>query len=97
MARILFWVFIVFLVWFLVRWAGAMRRRRAPGDATPATGHDRSSAAVESMRQCAWCGAHMPSHDALALSDGRVYCSAPHRDAAIHADQAAAAAPGRDA
>ena len=98
MARILFWVFIVFLVWFAVRWAGASRQRRDPVDATRETARGKPSDAVEPMRQCAWCGAHMPVRDALALADGRAYCSAPHREAAIHADEAASAATrGRDA
>ena len=98
MARILFWVFIVFLVWFAVRWAGASRRSRDPVDATQGTARDKPSDTVEAMRQCAWCGAHMPAHDALALTDGRVYCSAPHRDAASRAEDAASAGTrGRDA
>ena len=91
MARILFWVFIVFLVWFAVRWAGASRRRGDAVDATRGAARVKPSDTVETMRQCAWCGTHMPAHDALALTDGRVYCSAPHREAAIDADEAASA------
>lgn len=89
MARILFWVFIVFLVWFAVRWLGASRRRRDGAGATTEAARGQPSDKVETMRQCAWCGAHIPAPDALALTDGRVYCSTPHREAAIHADQAA--------
>lgn len=98
MARILFWVFIVFLVWFAVRWLGASRRRRDAVDATTGAARGQPSGKVEAMRQCSWCGAHIPAPDALALTDGRVYCSAPHREAALHADEAASAATrGRDA
>lgn len=87
MGRILFWVFIVFLVWFAVRWAGTSRRRNGgpaePTGAAPNAGNEaKTDDRVEAMRQCAWCGTHIPQHDALALIDGRVYCSAAHRDAA---------------
>ena len=90
MARILIWVGIVFLIWFVVRWAGASRRGSGgpagqSGAARNAGNAAKTDGVVETMRQCAWCGTHIPQHDALALTDGRVYCSAAHRDAATSA------------
>ena len=76
MPRILFFVLLVFLVWLAVRWLGGLRK---PGARAAAPQPKRE---IEAMRQCAWCGAHVPAGDALSLPDGRVYCSAAHRDAA---------------
>ncbi len=92
MLRILFFVFIAFLVWLLVRVLGSERRR---GDATPAADPAVDPAVkppparAEVILQCAWCGAHVPEAEAVALPDGRLYCSDAHRQAAL------AAAPDR--
>ena len=86
MARILFFVFLAFLVWLVVRMAGAQRTRgsgRAPvADATRDPESRSASAMHEPVTQCAWCGAHVPVGTALALPDGRVYCSGMHREQA---------------
>ena len=81
MPRILLFIALAFIVWFFVRWIGSSRRR---DDATPSA-RAPEARAVESMRQCAWCGAHLPAGEALALPDGRAYCGVPHRDAALAA------------
>ena len=75
MARILFFVFLVFLAWLLVRVLGAKRGRARTETATPPR-------PAEAMAQCAWCGAHVPTSHAIVVGDGRTYCSAAHRDAA---------------
>ncbi len=86
MPRILFFIFVGFLVWFVVRWIGAARKRNdrpdvregsAPGSAPQATRE------IDAMQQCAWCGAHVPVTEAVTLPDGRLYCGEPHRAAAL--------------
>jgi uncharacterized protein len=79
MSRILFFVFLAFLVWLAVRVLGGARKRRDVADAAEAAPPDRR---VETIRQCAWCGVHVPVGDALALPDGRLYCCPAHREAA---------------
>ncbi len=78
MARILFFIFLAFLVWLAVRTLGGSRRSvdrtRAAEPATPP--------GIETVTQCAWCGVHVPSGEAVTLADGRVYCSEAHREAA---------------
>ena len=80
MGRILFFVFLAFLVWLAVRTLGGSRKNRdadRPAEAAP------SERRVETVRQCAWCGVHVPTGEALSLPDGRIYCGAAHRDAAL--------------
>jgi hypothetical protein len=81
LARILFFVFLAFLVWLAVRVLGAKRSRPDAGPPTP-TPASPPRAAIEPIAQCAWCGVHVPTGSAIALPDGRVYCGVPHRDAA---------------
>lgn len=81
MARILFFLFLAFLVWLAVRMLGGSRKGidrpqvDAQGSAAPPPG-------IETVTQCAWCGVHVPHAEAVTLPDGRVYCSEAHRDAA---------------
>jgi hypothetical protein len=86
MARILFFIFLAFLVWLAVRLLGAGRQRRdgKPDDESPAVKAP-STNPVEAVAQCAWCGVHVPTGTALALPDGRIYCGPAHRDAALEA------------
>lgn len=82
MPRILFFVFLAFLVWLAVRVLGG-NRKRDDGEAPAST---RSSLpASEPIRQCAWCGVHVPVGQAVTLPDGRLYCSESHREAAVAA------------
>jgi uncharacterized protein len=76
LARILFFVFLAFLVWLAVRILGA---KRTGGEAAPPSS---PPPAVEAITQCAWCGVHVPTGSAVALPDGRIYCGPVHRDAA---------------
>ena len=76
MSRILFFVFLAFLVWFAVRMLGGARKKRDAVEAAPAERR------VETIRQCAWCGVHVPAGEAASLPDGRIYCGPAHRDAA---------------
>ena len=80
MARILFFVFLAFLVWLAVRMIGGSRRRSDPAAPREAVPPERR---VETIQQCAWCGVHVPVGEAVALPDGRLYCGAAHRDAAL--------------
>lgn len=82
MGKILLFVALAFAVWFLVRVLGASRRPR-PSTPPPATAA--GPVPIEGMVQCAWCGAHVPASSAVALTDGRRYCGAEHRDAATGA------------
>ncbi len=83
MPRILFFVFLAFLFWLLIRMLGGSRKRddadaaRRTASIPPAT-----PPGIETIAQCAWCGVHVPRGDATTLPDGRVYCSVAHRDAA---------------
>lgn len=79
MSRILFFVFLAFLAWLLIRVLGG--QRKGPADASSAK-VEVPPRPIESMTQCAWCGAHLPASSAIAITDGRTYCSDAHRDAA---------------
>lgn len=73
-------VVIVVALWLLLRGRGtpgAAQQRRAP---PPGRG-DVPAAPID-MVACSHCGVHLPRHDAIAETGGRVYCSAEHRDAA---------------
>lgn len=76
MTRILFFVFLAFLVWLAVRTLGSSRKRRDE----PVVPAERT---IETIQQCAWCGVHVPAAETVSLPDGRIYCGAPHRDAAL--------------
>ncbi|UCE30256.1 MAG: hypothetical protein JSW68_09170 [Burkholderiales bacterium] len=85
MNKLLFWIVVLgvgFLIWKIV----SSRARIDPGDA----GARRAGAAgrrgrrdrqrAELMIECAQCGVHVPSAEALE-ADGRSFCCAEHRDA----------------
>mgnify|MGYP003581574363 CR=1 FL=1 len=55
-----------------------LRSRPPPRQATPAVG------APQSMVRCAHCGLPLPAADAISGPAGAVYCSAAHRQAAVH-------------
>lgn len=93
MPRLLFFVLLVFLVWLGVRWLGSQRKPGPRSAAGPGGAGPQPKPEIEAMYQCAWCGAHVPAGDAVALPDGRKYCSAAHRDAAR--DLAASPEPRR--
>ncbi len=80
MARILLFIFLAFLVWLAVRTLGGARK----GDRSRVDdqGAAPTPPVIETVTQCAWCGVHVPSGDAVTLADGRVYCSEAHREAA---------------
>ena len=93
MPRILFLVFIAFLVWLAVRvLRGRTDVAERQRDERPAP--TASEAIAEPILQCAWCGVHVPIGHALTLPDGRLYCSAAHRDAASAASAASAERSG---
>ena len=90
MPRILFFVLVVFLVWLAVRWLGGLRKPAAREADAEHAANEKSQKTIQTMRQCAWCGAHVPEGDAVPLPDGRVYCSDAHRDVARDAARHAA-------
>lgn len=79
MPRLLLFVFIVLIVWLAVRMLGASRKQRDRDGAAEPTAEPKG---IETIRQCAWCGVHVPDGEAVSLPDGRLYCSEAHRDAA---------------
>jgi hypothetical protein len=80
MARVLLFLVLAFLAWLAVRTLGGSRKvRDLPHAPEPAAAPDRI---VETVRQCAWCGVHVPAADVVSLPDGRIYCGVTHRDAA---------------
>ncbi len=78
MPRILFFVFIAFVVWTVVRMLGTARKRSDRASSAPPA----APAIAEPIVQCAWCGVHVPAGQLVALPDGRRYCGDAHRDAA---------------
>jgi len=69
--RLLLWVLLGMLAWWMLRPA----RRAPPPPARPAAG-----ARPEEMVDCARCGLHFPASE--GVRDGaRAYCCAAHRDA----------------
>ncbi len=78
--RILLWLVLAVAAWALLR----PRRRVPPPPSSEAAGTARGPAAAagapEAMVDCAACGLHFPSSE--AVRDGaRVYCCTAHRDA----------------
>lgn len=72
MARLLIWLLIAGVVWWM--WTG--RRRVRPPPARPAP----PPTQLTTMQRCAHCGVHLPAPEALQDRDGRPYCSAAHRE-----------------
>lgn len=86
MPRILFFVFLAFVIWLAVRVLGGNRKRGDEGGAFASTAASPTAvAASEPIRQCSWCGVHVPIGQAVTLPDGRLYCSEAHRAAALAA------------
>ena len=84
-ARLLLWLVLGFVAWWLLR----PRRKVAP-PASPGAARGREAAsagagagagaAPEAMVDCAACGLHFPASE--AVRDGaRLYCCTAHRDA----------------
>ena len=76
-ARLLLWLVLGFVAWWLLR-----PRRKVGPPASPgaARGRDAGGAAPEAMVDCACCGLHFPASE--AVRDGaRLYCCTAHRDA----------------
>lgn len=72
-ARLLLWLVLGFVAWWLLR-----PRRKVTPPASP--GNARAGAAPEAMVDCAACGLHFPASE--AVRDGaRLYCCTAHRDA----------------
>jgi uncharacterized protein len=73
MNRILFWILLIGLVGFAIRAklkALKQQPKQPPKRPPPA-------AEIESMTQCAHCGLHFPSSEAVH-ADGKDYCSPGH-------------------
>ena len=71
MGRIFLWLLLGAVAWWLLK----PRRHVTPPGAA------RKAAPVETMVDCARCGVHLPSSDALRDGRDRAYCCAAHRDA----------------
>ena len=76
MGKLAFWVAVIALVYVGMKFFARSQRR---GDAAQrrAAGGAKTG---ETMLQCAHCGVHVPSSEAL-LSGTRAYCCSAHRDA----------------
>ena len=76
MIRLLFWIAVIVLVVAAIRskFRAAVRRQQESMGATPAPGQAPSA---EAMAQCAHCGLHFPSSEAVR-ADGLDYCSPQH-------------------
>jgi uncharacterized protein len=106
--KILFWVVILvvaYVVWHMM--VASKRRvdrsREAAGRDGPDAGQGAANdgrgskagrlRAPEAMMQCAVCGVHLPGSEAV-YAQGRVYCSAEHRDQDETARQSPIGRPG---
>lgn len=72
MSRILFWILLIGLVGFAIRAKLKSLTRDQPPARRPTP-----AAEIESMTQCAHCGLHFPSSEAVH-ADGKDYCSPGH-------------------
>jgi uncharacterized protein len=71
---------LVLLVVLLGAWMLVGRRRGA--DKPPVQGRDSARSAVPpvtTMVTCAHCGVHLPSAEAVADAEGRLFCGEAHR------------------
>ena len=76
MGKLVFWAAVIALVYVAMKFFGLSQRR---GDAAQRRGAAGGKTS-EAMLQCAHCGVHVPSSEAL-LSGTRAYCCSAHRDA----------------
>jgi len=68
-------VWVAFMIWRSNRRQEVERSAPPPPRANPSLGEP------QAMLRCAHCGLHLPASDALPGPDGKVYCSAAHRQA----------------
>jgi uncharacterized protein len=83
--RVLWWLLIgLALVWLFKSWRRQSDRVSPPADptSTPSRAVPKPLA-PQVMLRCAHCGMHLPQGEAIQ-ADGRFFCSAAHRDAAMH-------------
>ena len=73
MAKLLFFLVLLFVVWRLL----FKPRPKPPARQTPSPAQQEG----ERMVPCAWCGVNHPISESL-LADGKHYCSEPHRASA---------------
>jgi len=66
-------VWVAFMIWRSNRRQEVERSAPPPPAAPPGV--------PQAMLRCAHCGLHLPATDALPGPDGKVYCSAAHRQA----------------
>ena len=66
-------VWVAFVIWRNGRRREVERAAPPPPPATPLP--------PQAMLRCAHCGLHLPASDSLPGKDGKVYCSAAHRQA----------------
>lgn len=71
MARLLIWLVVAGLVWWLWR-----TRERPPATQSPPP---QSSPEAVSMVRCHHCGVHLPAGDALRDGANQPYCCGDHR------------------
>jgi uncharacterized protein len=74
MARLLVYIALIALVWWIVR--SRVRAGRPPERPNPPPPPQ-----AERMVDCARCGVHLPSSETVSDAAGRSYCCAAHRDA----------------
>lgn len=73
MARLLIWLLLGGVVWWLWR-----SRQRPPATKTPRHGPPPARDALPMLR-CHRCGVHLPAADAVTDAAGHAYCSLDHR------------------
>ena len=76
MGKLAFWAAVIALVYAGIKFVSVSQRRQQG-----AKRRNRANREAEPMLQCAHCGVHVPSSEAV-VSGTRAYCSSAHRDAA---------------
>lgn len=74
MARLLIWLLLGGVVWWLWR-----SRQRPPATKTPQPGTPPAPRDALPMLRCHRCGVHLPAADAVTDDAGHAYCSVDHR------------------
>ncbi|MBW6495363.1 MAG: hypothetical protein K0B16_12575 [Burkholderiaceae bacterium] len=76
MGKLVFWAAVIALAYGAMKFLARSQRRGDAAQRGAAAGGKTS----EAMLQCAHCGVHVPSSEAL-FSGTRAYCCSAHRDA----------------
>jgi uncharacterized protein len=81
--RILLWLLLLIAAWWIFR----PRAKLPPASHSARAAAAGAPAPAETMVDCAHCGLHLPSSEALRDDAARAYCSNAHRSAGPRSDR----------